>query len=226
MNGVRSYRAAEGALLLATTSVFLGCAQAEPARCGVVSGLGACLSVVNVEAYYPAGGGLTSNVDAFRGECEVLDPVNEGATKWIPEPFTDHNAMITLRNDPPLEYIHTPAMAPVVTFNSYVAEFSVNECVGNAVCPIIAPTSAGDGSQPAMGPTITLRGGETATITVPLVPLRKKFEYIDKGGREGEYPSYAASYRIEGFDDEGDVALSAAVQFSIGNFDNCSSSFP
>jgi hypothetical protein len=207
------------------------CLQPFAHRCDLQTAAGACLSITKVAAYYPAGGGYTSNVDAEQGTCEIPDPTNAGSTKLVAEPFTDHNVVISVLNEPPPLNADRPELAPAVIFDTFSATYVLNECPAATECPPLDPM---DGMS---GPSFTIKGGEEVDVTFPLVPLRKKIEFADAvdlasgGAPMRNYPSYSAQMFLRGHDaDAGPSAgftieMQSAVEFTIGNYDNCPSPF-
>jgi hypothetical protein len=205
---------------------LLGCALAAcgldfEARCGDVSGNGACVTVMSVEPYYGVVLGATSNVDAFQDTCVVPDPAQPGQTMVIAEPFTDHAALVTLRNEPPPDYRHQPDLAPTVQFDRLHIAYTLNQCPEGAVCPAIEETDL------LLNSTIAVAGGSTVTTTLPLMPLRYKQAYEGDGATPGAYPSYTAQYRFRGAESSHQdntrrsVTLYFNAEFTIGNFDYC-----
>jgi hypothetical protein len=202
-------------------AMLVGCGDPDAGRCSVESKSGACLTVVSLEGFDGASGLSTTNVDAFRDTCVVADPANPGETKVIAEPFTDHAVRITIDNAPPLDVAELAA-APAVTLDGWEVDYRLNDCspdptVPSAIvaCPALAPIVL----EP--GPSVTILGNTRATVTVPLVPLRKKLEYRDKLGLQGAVPSYTAEYVIHGKDADGKVQLKGSIEFTIGDFNNC-----
>ncbi len=202
-------------LLLLVLSLATGCGPALNAHCTVETKAGACLTLISIEPYSGVDGIFSTNVDAWQGSCEVPDPANPGQTKLEAEPFTDHMATLTITNAPPSELQGTPEMAPAVTLDEYHVVFETNECARDVVCPELDPMDF----EP--GPSVSILAGTTAQITLPFVPLRKKFEYQLKSGIPGGYSSYSAIIEIRGRDDEGRIKLEGAAEFSIGDFDLC-----
>jgi hypothetical protein len=128
------------------------------------------------------------------------------------EPYTDHFAVITLSNQPPLLLRDDPQQGPAVVLDRYVVEFKLNStCQGS--CPILTKLEFD-------GPTVTIPSGERGEVTLPMVPLRTKLEFGDSTAGE-EFPSYSARYTIFGKDPQGDFEIQAAAEFTAGDYDNC-----
>lgn len=175
-------------------------------RCGKATPSGACLSVISV---VPAtNGDMTSNVDVVRGKCgDPSEPL-----KQTPEPFRDHDAIFTLSNEGPIS-VHDPAeLAPAVVITSFDVSFQLNTtCQG---CPVLEALHG-------LGPTVTVLGGHEVSVSVPMMPLRSKQEFLDKGGDADQVPSYSAIYKLHAKDPESDFTIEAAATFTVGNFDYC-----
>lgn len=176
-------------------------------RCGDATPKGACLSVVSVVP--TTNGEPTSNVDVVQGKCG--DPSEPD--KQTPEPFRDHDVAFTFKNDGPLS-IHDPAeYAPAVVVKRFEVSFQLNTACGGG-CPQLD-------SLHGLGPTVTALGGSEVTFSLPLMPIRSKDEFLDKGGDADFFPSYSASYKIHVADPDDDVVIEGAATFTIGNFDFC-----
>jgi hypothetical protein len=175
-------------------------------RCGEATPSGACLSVVSVVP--TTNGEETSNVDVVRGVCgDPSEPLKQTA-----EPFRDHDAVFTLRNDGPVS-VHDPASyAPAVVIERFDVSFQRNtDCQG---CPELTDLHG-------RGPTVTVLGGQEVQVSLPMMPLRTKLEFIEKNGDADQVPSYSAVYQLHGKDPVSDVTIEGATTFTIGNFDYC-----
>ena len=191
--------------LLGMTLGMLGCdggSVGGSSQCGGSNDSDACVRVVTVEPTYLDQ--TSSNVDVVQVTC----PDN------TPEPFTDHAATVTLSNAP------LPGVGPSadtsVTLRDFSVRYSLNACPPGATCPALDTLTV------APGQTVTIPPNSSATVTLPLVSLAKKFEYVSNAGSLSAYPSYTATYTITGTDSfHNSVSAQGSAQFTIGAFDNC-----
>lgn len=194
-----------GLAAIAAASLTTGCLNVAE-RCGEATPSGACLSVVSV---VPATNNVqTANVDVVRGKCgDPSEPL-----KQTDEPFRDHDAIFTLRNVGPIS-VHDPATyAPAVVVNRFDVTFQLNTACNG--CPELD-------SLHGLGPTVTVLGGEEVSFSLPMMPLRTKKEFLDKGGDPNQVPSYSAVYELHGSDPDADFTVEGAASFTVGNFDFC-----
>jgi hypothetical protein len=175
-------------------------------QCGGASDADACVQINTIEPVYL--GQTTSNVDVLRDRC------TSGQTS-TDEPFTDHNATVTISNTP------LPGVGPTgstsVTLQDFSIRYTLNACPAGATCPALDTLTV------APGLTVTIPPRNSVTITLPFVSLATKFEYASKGGSLLAYPSYSATYTITGTDAfHNSVSVRGSAQFTIGDFNNCS----
>jgi len=206
--------------LLGITLGLLGCDSGGiggSGQCGGASDADVCVQINAIEPVYL--GQTTSNVDALRDNCATAT-----STTPTPEPFTDHSAMVTISNAP------LPGIGPgttastTVTLQDFSIRYTLNACPAGATCPALDTLAAAPVS------TVTIPARGSVTITLPFVPLAKKFEYVSKGGSLGVpsgpnpvYPSYTATYTITGTDlFHNSVSVRGSAPFTIGDFDHCS----
>ncbi len=156
----------------------------------------------------------TTNVDALQDQCR--DPLT-GAVTGI-EPFTDHNALVTLVNQQFPTSTDTDR-----AFDIRIIGYSVTYTLNQGGCPAGAvgcPSLSGFASSES----IVIPVGEAVTITLPFVPLRVKNEYVQRGGELGiAAPSYSATYTFTaqtiGLVDT--FTVQGSAQFTITDFNNC-----
>lgn len=154
----------------------------------------------------------TSNVDALQDQCR--DPVT-GAITGI-EPFTDHNALVTLVNQ---QFPTTTATdrAFDIGISGYSVTYRLNLCPAAARgCPPLTTLTSPE--------SIFIPAGETVTVTLPFVPLSTKNQYVQAGGELGiAAPSYSATYTFTaqaiGVNDT--FTVQGSAQFTITDFNNC-----
>jgi len=199
--------------LLGITLGLLGCDSGSiggSGQCGGASDANACVQIDTIQPVYL--GQTTSNVDALRDNCATAT-----STTSTPEPFTDHNATITITNAP------LPGVGPgvgptaetTVTLQDFSIRYTLNACPAGATCPALDTLAAAPVS------TVTIPARGSVTITLPFVPLAKKFEYAIVGSLSA-FPSYTATYTITGTDTfHNTVSVRGSAQFTIGDFDNC-----
>jgi hypothetical protein len=170
-----------------------------------------CLSVTGIVPTYLDED--TSNVDALQDQCR--DPVT-GAITGI-EPFTDHNALVTLVNK---QFPTTTSTdrAFDIGITGYSVTYTLNQpCPTGAVgCPPLTTLISGD--------SILVAAGQTVTVTLPFVPISRKTEYVQAGGElRNAPPSYTATYTFTahtiGANDT--FTVQGRAQFTIADFNNC-----
>jgi hypothetical protein len=170
--------------------------------CGGIEDIVSCVTVTRIE---PDMDGIqTSNVDAFQDTCPDLTP----------EPFTDHNAVVTFANAPFPAFPEGTDSLPV-TIKNYRVSYTLNgPCPGTA-CPPLPPLSA--------EVTISVPANQTVSATFPLVPIQSKRDYEADGGDPTAFPSYTANYVFTAQTDffQDTFTIAADVPFTIGDFDNC-----
>jgi len=208
--------------LLGITLGLLGCdggGIGGSGQCGGASDADTCVQINTIQPFTTIMGTMvsTSNVDAFQDICTLATPA-------VLEPFTDHSAMVTISNEP-LPGVG-PGVGPTAETNVTLQDFSIrytlNACPAGATCPALDTLTV------APGLTVTIPPTNSVTITLPFVPLAKKFEYANKGGGHlpngtPTYPSYTATYTITGTDlFHNSVSVRGSAPFTIGDFDHCS----
>ncbi len=155
----------------------------------------------------------TTNVDALQDQCR--DPVT-GAITGI-EPFTDHNALVTLVNK---QFPTTTATdrAFDIGITGYSVTYRLNQSCPAAArgCPPLTTLTSAE--------SIVIPAGQTVTVTLPFVPLSTKNEYVQAGGELGiAAPSYSATYTFTaqtiGVNDT--FTVQGSAQFTITDFNNC-----
>lgn len=190
-------------IVVIAAAALTGCIDSR-LRCGEATYSGECVSVLSV---VPTQNGVTTpDVDVVQGKCP--DPAD--STKTISEPYYGHSALITLANQG-LTPEDPPELAPALVLAGYTVDFVPNEPCN--ACPDLTSLS---GQQ-----SLTLLGGQQAEMTYPMVPLSTKAEFVAKGGRVNDAPSYSAVFTLTGKDPVNDVKLKAAATFTLANFDNC-----
>jgi hypothetical protein len=207
---------------IGTLCILLGCDTDFSEECGGVGDLVSCLSIDSIQPTDSSSGGNTSNVDAFRADC------SDDPTAPEPEPFGDHNALITFSNQQfPRATGDTPPTVGgslAVTILSYSVSYTLNHCPERAtVCPALT------GFTVSTGPTFTIPPDGTTTQTFTFVPLRVKEEYSAEGGElfgnlaGFPFPSYSANYVFNArtVDFEDDFQIVGSAEFTIGAFNNC-----
>lgn len=190
--------------------ILAGCAAAgndSPAEgCGGVEARVSCLQVTNVT--FVSG---SSNVDARRTSC--FDSTTGITTPDVP--LTDDSVQITFMNNPFLTADKSVGFA--IRLLGFSVSYSLNQCPASARgCPPLPGFTES-------APTVIIPAlGGSASLTVPLVPLRVKQAYTAAGGElfSASLPSYAATYVITaetvGFNDT--ITATAATSFTIGDF--------
>ena len=196
-------------LLLASCS-----APSDDGAGGGCGGSDASITCLNVTSIVPTYlDEDTSNVDALQDQCR--DPVT-GAITGI-EPFTDHNALVTLVNQ---QFPTTTATdrAFDIGIIGYSVTYRLNQPCPAAArgCPALTTLTSPE--------SIVIPVGQTVTVTLPFVPLSTKNEYVQEGGKLGiAAPSYSATYTFTahtiGVNDT--FTVQGSAQFTITDFNNC-----
>lgn len=195
------------ALILVSCSAPGGDNPAE--GCGGIEAMITCLEVVSIMPTSDVTDD-SSNVDAFRDTCR--NDVTGEVTGV--EPFTDHNATVTLQS----QRFPTATGAFDIRVVGYSVAYRLNQC------PLFAR-----GCPPLPGFTVTgtnmfIPAGQSITVTLPFVPLRVKDAYVRAGGELGiAAPSYTTVYTFTAqtvrLNDT--FTVEGSAEFTITNFDNC-----
>ena len=194
---------------LGITLGLLGCDIGGSGQCGGASNSDACVRIDKIEPVYL--GQTVSTVDARRNICTPATSTAEA----VLEPFSDHNAIVTISNSP------LPGVGPTadtsVTLQDFSITYSLNSCPASAIgCPPL------DTLRVVPGQTVTIAPRSSVDITLPFVPRAKKSEYVSRGGDLSGFPSYTATYIIAGTDAfNNSVSVRGSAQFTIGDFAFC-----
>ena len=180
--------------------------------CGGSEAAISCLNVSGITPTYMDEN--TSNVDAQQDQCRDQTGVVTGI-----EPFTDHNALVTLVN----RQFPTSTTAERA-FDIRIIGYSVAYTLNQGGCPAAARGCPPLTGFTVSGESIIIPVGETLQVTLPFVPLRTKNEYVQAGGELGiAAPSYSATYTFTaqtvGLNDT--FTVQGSAQFTITDFDNC-----
>jgi len=198
--------------IVSAVGILFGCETNPDDNCGGLDDIVSCVSVSNI-APSDSNGAASTNVDAVRDICST----DSSGTPTL-EPFTDHNAAITLTN----AQFTTASDSFDVEVHHYSITYTLINCPAAATgCP---PLTGVEGER-----TFVIPKGGQVTATFPLVPLAVKQEYASEGGEVGAsgsgapFPIYTATYvftaTTEPFSTE--IEISGSQDFTIGNFDNC-----
>jgi hypothetical protein len=175
--------------------------------CGGTEATVSCLqinSIVPVADLTP-----TSNVDVHQDVC--IDPATGKVINT--ERFTgDHNAQVTLLN----KQFPTASGGFDIRLLGFSVSYRLNQCPALARgCPPL--TGFTIASQTAVIPQ-----GTSLTLTLPLVPLRVKQEYVAAGGEvfSASLPSYGVTYTFtaETISFNQTFTVSGATEVTIGDF--------
>lgn len=202
-------------LLLALIIFINGCGEVGGSgQCGGVATAGACIMISNIAPSYF--GETTSNVDIVPNLC--VDPAT-GATTGV-EQYGDHFASISFLNFPlPGAIIET---MPIVTIQNYSISYTLNECPTGATCPALDTSLFNPGDSFTIFPDADPKIPTGITKDLSFFSIRKKDEFISKGGTTNSYPSYSANYIFNGtttFNQS--ISVSGSVEFTLGDFNNC-----
>jgi hypothetical protein len=211
-------------VVIAVASLGAGCT--EPTQCLGTTPSGACLRIDFIRPRGVCGLGATgnsSNVDVTRGVCVTQPTADGGTSTSSAEPFCDHNALLSVTNEPRLNGTgYEGQMSPVVVLKNYRIDYQLNECPGADVCPGMP------GGPPQLDPII-INPGQTVSLgaefELPLMPIRRKLDYVARGGTANSVPSYTAKYTLDTIDPrfpDHRMTMEGWTEFTVGNFDNCS----
>jgi hypothetical protein len=183
----------------------------EGGGCGGSEASITCLNVIGITP--TSTNGDSPNVDARQDACTDLTGVVTSV-----EPFTDHNARVTLQNTQFPTSTGPTSRTFDVRIVGYSVTYRLNQCPAAARgCPPLTGFTVS-------GESIVIAVGQTVTVTLPFVPLNVKDEYVRGGGELGTAtPSYTAIYTFTaqtiGLNDT--FTVQGSSQFTITDFDNC-----
>ena len=192
------------------------------AACGDIGGVGQCGGAtetggcLRIESIVPAYNDKdTSSVDVIQDICNAFEVQTTPGTKPTVEKFTDHSAKLVITNRP-LPGIQITDITDV-TLDRFAITYRNNRCPVGA-CPKISELYVDPGK------TIVIRANAEVTFTLPFFPLSSKFEYEKSGGPLSDFPFYTATYTLTGTDAyKNPVSVVGSTEFTIGNYDYCSS---
>ncbi len=171
-------------------------------QCGGAGDSGAC---VKLESITPTD---TSNVDAFRTTFDC----NADGTADDPEPFTDHNATVSISNTIVPNF--PGDILPDVTLTNFRIEYRLNFCPAGFSCPNLISVDVSE--------TLFIPADGSLTADIKFVDLEKKFEFQGGVSSSSVYPSYSATYTFTGTDIfQNNISVSGSTEFTIGDYDNC-----
>ncbi|HLF86245.1 MAG TPA: hypothetical protein VI584_04115 [Nitrospiria bacterium] len=171
-------------------------------QCGGAGDSGAC---VKVESITPTD---TTNVDAFRTTTDC----NADGTADDPEPFTDHNATVSISNTIVPNF--PGDILPDVTLTNFRIEYRLNFCPAGFSCPNLISVNVSE--------TLFIPADGSLTADIKFVDLEKKFEFQGGVSSPSVYPSYSATYTFTGTDIfQNNISVSGSTEFTIGDYDNC-----
>jgi hypothetical protein len=195
-----------GLCVVGAVAFLLGCESEPQDECSGIDDVVSCASVVAVSPF-SVDGEASFDIDVVQDLC-----VDDQGAPIGPEPFGDHFATVTFRND---QFPNASTSFPIV-ISSYRIEYEVTSCPPGATCPELEPFEDA-------GQTITIQPGSEVSQTYFLVPLNRKAEFVNEGGQPGTYPNYRARYTFKGstafFD--ADIKISGSTEIEFGNFNLC-----
>lgn len=194
---------------LALTGLFLiltGCGE-ESGQCGGVRDSGLCITIDSISPNDTAGGGgATSDVDALQVDCDTTAAVD-------PEPFGAHGADVTFSVSKIAPATVPPAPAFVI-LTQYTITYTLDP--GSPSGPALTSRTFNE--------TIKISTGLSVTTSLRFVEIAQKDQYVLLGGPLVPGASYTATYTFTGTDElSNPVTLTGHAQFTIGDFDLCSS---
>ena len=195
-----------GLCVVGAVAFLLGCEAQPNDECGGVDDVVACASVTQVSPTNVLAE-TSFQVDVIGGSCFDTTGLFTG-----PEPFSDHFAEVTFRND---QFPNSPTAFPIV-ISFYRIEYEVTDCPPGFTCPALDPFESA-------GQSVTIQPGAAVTQTFFLVPVTRKAEFNNEGGTLGV--AYRAHYTFRGstaFFTDGDIEITGNVELEFNNYNLCS----
>ncbi len=169
--------------------------------CGGVSSNGVCLFVSSIEPFDT--NGPTIDVDVIPGLCPP-------AAMPTPEPFSDHDALVTFGS-------FTIGNVPTTTTRIFITSYTVSYALNQGSVSAPNPPSV----DIVTGSTIVVPTNGSAQATVTIFNQAQKAIFAAPPFAGGE-PSYTATYLFQGQDEFGNnVSAIASQQILLANFNNC-----
>ncbi len=175
--------------------------------CGGVDNNGVCLFISSIEPVDVTG--PTINVDVILNpDCDGDgNPPPPGTID--PEPFSDHDALVTFGS---FTIGNVPTTTTRIFIVSYTISYAIN--LGSGPGPVVPSVTIGTGSIIEV-PT---NGSAQADVTIFNQAQKAIFAAAFAGGE----PSYFARYTFNGEDEFGNTVFTqASTQILLADFNNC-----
>ncbi len=170
--------------------------------CGGAVNNGVCLFISSIEPFDT--NGTTIDVDVIAGTCPP-------AAMPTPEPFSDHDALVTFGS---FTIGNVPTTTTRIFITSYTVSYALNE--GSVSAPNPPSVNIVTGS------TIVVPTNGSAQANVTIFNQAQKAIFAADPLFVGGEPSYTATYLFQGQDEFGNnVSAIASQQILLANFNNC-----
>ncbi len=175
--------------------------------CGGVDNNGVCLFISSIEPFDT--NGSTINVDV-----PFVSPTdcNGDGVFDDPEPFSDHDAVVTFGS---FTIGNVPTTTTRIFIVSYTISYAIN--LGSGPGPVVPSVTIGTGS------IIEVPTNGSVQATVTIFNQQQKFDYVNVfGGNQFDEVYYLARYTFNGEDEFGNTVFTqASTQILLANFNNC-----
>ena len=170
--------------------------------CGGVDNNGVCLFISSIEPVDV--NGPTIDVDVIPGLCPPV-------AMPTPEPFSDHDALVTFGS---FTIGNVPTTTTRIFIVSYTISYAIN--LGSAPGPVVPSVTIGTGS------IIEVPTNGSVQATVTIFNQAQKAAFAADPAFVGGEPSYFARYIFNGEDEFGNTVFAqASTQILLANFNNC-----
>ncbi len=187
--------------------------------CGGVDNNGVCLFVSSIEPFdTPVG--PTINVDAFFTTTDCDGDGNPVGGTIDPEPFSDHDALVTFGS-------FTIGNVPTTTTRIFIVSYTISYGINLGSTPGPVPPSVTIGT----GAIIEVPTNGSAQATVTIFNQQQKADYVVAYVALFPPPpppipnfevSYTATYTFRGEDEFGNTVFTqASTQILLADFNNC-----
>ena len=178
--------------------------------CGGVDNNGVCLFISSIEPVDVTG--ATINVDVIQNlDCDGDGNPPTGTND--PEPFSDHDALVTFGS---FTIGNVPTTTTRIFIVSYTISYAIN--LGSGPGPVVPSVTIGTGS------IIEVPTNGSVQATVTIFNQQQKFDYLNVPplGNPADEVSYFARYTFNGEDEFGNTVFTqASTQILLADFNNC-----
>jgi hypothetical protein len=171
--------------------------------CGGAANNGVCLFISSIEPFDT--NGTTIDVDVIQNICDPA-PVPP-----IIEPFSDHDALVTLGS---FTIDNVPTTTTRIFIVSYTISYAIN--LGSGPGPVVPSVTIGTGS------IIEVPTNGSVQANVTIFNQAQKAAFAADPAFVGGEPSYFARYIFNGEDEFGNTGFAqASTQILLADFNNC-----